>query len=166
MEVPLSKYTMVHEIPKGFLLNDLNGCWIYLIESDFPVVENAKGKNTAYPGNFSGLSLESTDTQRSLSIWEVLGFKIKIGNLNGGYIVLENSDGFNVSIMKPLTCPHLFFNPSMTYFNGGKNLENIKNIRAANIPITEEITHFNEEGIVDNIIIRDPGGYGFFIFND
>jgi len=71
-----------------------------------------------------------------------------------------------VSIMKPNMCPHLFFNPSLTYFNGGKNPEIIEAIRKLDIPITEEITYFNKEGLVDNIIIRDPGGYGFFIFND
>lgn len=42
----------------------------------------------------------------------------------------------------------------------------IEAVRKAGIPITEEITHFNSEGIVDNIIIRDPGGYGFYVFND
>jgi hypothetical protein len=68
--------------------------------------------------------------------------------------------------MKPLTCLHLFFNPSLTYFNGGNNLAVIENIRKLGIPITEEITHFNKDGIVDNIIIRDPGGFGFFVFND
>lgn len=46
------------------------------------------------------------------------------------------------------------------------NLAIIQKIRDLQIPITEEITHFNKEGIVDNIIIRDPGGLGFFIFND
>ena len=54
----------------------------------------------------------------------------------------------------------------MTYFNGQKNLAIIEEIRELNIPIAEEITYFNSEGTVDNIIIRDPGGYGFFIFND
>jgi len=71
-----------------------------------------------------------------------------------------------VSFMQPNSCPHLFFNPSMTYFNGKNNLPIIAKIREAGILITEEITHFNQEGIVDNIIIRDPGGYGFFIFSD
>ena len=33
-------------------------------------------------------------------------------------------------------------------------------------PITEEITCFNSEGIADNVVLRDPGGTGFFIFND
>lgn len=46
------------------------------------------------------------------------------------------------------------------------NLAVIKKIRELNIPIVEEISTFNKEGIVDNIIIRDPGGYGFFIFSD
>ena len=58
------------------------------------------------------------------------------------------------------------YNPSLTYFNGGKNLPVNAAIREAGIPITEEITHFNEDGIVDNVILRDPGGYGFYIFND
>jgi hypothetical protein len=42
----------------------------------------------------------------------------------------------------------------------------IQKIRDLNIPITEEITAFNTECIVDNVIIRDPEGFGFFVFND
>jgi len=68
--------------------------------------------------------------------------------------------------MQPYSCPHLFFNPSMTFFNGKENLQIIERIRNLDIPITEEIREFNKEGIADNIIIRDPGGYGFFIFSD
>jgi hypothetical protein len=69
--------------------------------------------------------------------------------------------------MKPFSCPHLFFNPSLTFFNGKENNPKvIQKIRDLNIPITQEITAFNEEGLVDNIIIRDPGGLGFFVFND
>ena len=45
-------------------------------------------------------------------------------------------------------------------------MEIIEKIRELNFPITEEITHFNDQGIVDNIIIRDPGGFGFFLFSD
>lgn len=75
-------------------------------------------------------------------------------------------DGFVISLMKPFSCPHLFFNPSMTYFNGKDNLAVIRKIREAGIPITQEITAFNTEGIADNVILRDPGGYGFFVFND
>jgi hypothetical protein len=69
--------------------------------------------------------------------------------------------------MKPNICPHLFFNPSMTYFNGKEgNPKVIAKVRELDIPIAEEITHFSKDGSVDNIIIRDPGGYGFFLFND
>ena len=63
-------------------------------------------------------------------------------------------------------CPHLFFNPSLTFFNGENNLKIIDQINNLNIAVTEEITVFNEDNIVDNIIIRDPGGLGYFLFSD
>jgi hypothetical protein len=34
------------------------------------------------------------------------------------------------------------------------------------IKVEEEITAFNPDGIIDNVILRDEGGYGFFVFND
>ena len=52
------------------------------------------------------------------------------------------------------------------YFNGKNNLEIIEKIRSEGIEFTQEITEFNKEGIVDNVILRDPGGYGFFLFSD
>ena len=162
----LKKLTEVYQTDTGYLLNDFNGCWIYLeegnLENDFTI----SGTPSAIPGNFMGLSLESAEMTRSFEVWAILGFSITMGTLKDGFIVLQNKDGFGVSLMKPLTCPHLFFNPSMTFFNGKENLSIIEKIRKANISIAEEITHFNKDGIVDNIIIRDPGGYGFFIFSD
>ena len=162
----LKEKTTIHKIDNGYLLNDLTGCWIYLMEQTFAFEKAKEGKEKATPGNFAGLSLEASDMEKSLEIWQLLGFKANSTAPNQSYTVLQNEEGFYVSLMKPLTCPHLFFNPSLTYFNGKDNLSIIEKIRAAAIPIAEEVTHFNKEGIVDNIIIRDPGGYGFFIFND
>ncbi len=162
----LKKKTALHPLSDGYLLNDFNGCWIYLIEDEFKFKSQIEVKSQALTGNFSGLSLESSDMQKSLEIWQIIGFSINMGNPDSGYLILKNSVGFTVSLMKPLTCPHLFFNPSMTFFNGKENLDIIEKIKTAGIPIAEEITHFNKDNLVDNIIIRDPGGYGFFIFND
>lgn len=161
----LKQKTVVHKTEDGYLLNDLNGCWIYLKEKPFPFNSMSEEVDTLV-GNFSGLSLEASDMHKSLAIWEMLGFEIKMGGPDKGYVVLAHADGFGLSLMQPLTCPHLFFNPSMTFFNGKDNLNLIAKIREAGIPFAEEITHFNKENIVDNIIIRDPGGYGFFIFSD
>jgi hypothetical protein len=161
----LKPITPVHKTEEGYLLNDLNGCWIYLKEKPFPFTALSKAADTLV-GNFSGLSMESSDVHKSLAIWETLGFEIKMGGPDKGYVVLAHTDGFGLSLMQPMTCPHLFFNPSMTFFNGKDNLNLIAKIRKAGIPIAEEITHFNKENIVDNIIIRDPGGYGFFVFSD
>ncbi len=44
--------------------------------------------------------------------------------------------------MKPLQCPYLFFNPSLTYFNGKENEATIDSIKKQGVLITEEITQF------------------------
>ncbi len=89
-----------------------------------------------------------------------------MGSIAQGWVAFENGTSVGISIMKPMVCPHLFFNPGLTFFNGGKNLPIIQKIKTVGIPIAEEITVFNKEGIVDNVILCDPGGLGFFIFND
>ena len=118
-------------------------------------------------GNAAGLTIESNNMQASADFYEALGFKITTGTAASGWVVMENEIGFSFSLLKSGMCPHLFFNPSISYFNGKEgNPKVIENIRKAGIPFTEEITHFNDQGIVDNVIVRDPGGLGFFVFND
>lgn len=166
----LEKLTKVTSIDGGYILSDPSGMWIYLMEQEWeiaPVSIAMEDPCFGVPGNFAGLSLESTDMAASVAIWETLRFEKGMGSVDQGWVTYTDAAGFGISLMKPLACPHLFFNPSLTYFNGKENNPIIiEKIRALDIPITEEITQFNKEGKVDNIIIRDPGGYGFFIFND
>ena len=118
-------------------------------------------------GSYAGISLETPNIKQSMQLWKALGFEVSMGGIDQGWVALSNSTGDAISLMQPMSCPHLFFNPSLTYFNGKTvNPIIIQKIRDLNIPITEEITVFNKDGIADNIIIREPGGYGFFIFND
>jgi len=121
---------------------------------------------SAITGQFAGISLETIDINQSIHFWQSIGYTIQSGSRDQGWLTLSNGSGVDISLMKAGSCPHLFFNPSLTYFNGAKNLAIIKQLKTLQVPITEEITHFNKEGIVDNIIIRDPGGLGFFLFND
>lgn len=162
----LKKLTNVISIENGYLLSDPSGTWIYLMEGNFNQKFKLEEIQGSTLGNFAGLSLETTDIHKSIQLWELLGFYKTMGSIEQGWIAFENQDKMGVSFMQPNSCPHLFFNPSMTFFNGKNNLAVIEKIRQLEIPITEEITHFNQDGIVDNIIIRDPGGYGFFIFSD
>ena len=162
----LEKLVTVLRIDNGYLISDPSGAWIYLIESQEELHLDLSAISSSVLGNYAGISLETTSINNSYSLWKLLGFNEKEGDIEQGWITLRNSDGLVISLMKPFTCPHLFFNPSLTYFNGKNNMEIIEQIRSLDIPITEEITHFNKEGIVDNIIIRDPGGYGFFLFSD
>lgn len=162
----LEQLTTVHTTEQGYLLADPSNTCIYLITGSPDWSYEPNEAATSLLGTFAGLSLESADLRRSVSIWEALGFRHSMGSVEQGWISYLNDDGLTVSFMQPNTCPHLFFNPSLTYFNSGQNLKVISKIREAGISITEEITHFNKEGLVDNVIIRDPGGYGFFVFND
>ncbi len=163
----LSILTHVTELKNGYLISDANGIWIYLING-----QNEKDASQLHElppsvlGNFAGLSIESTDVTKTVEIYKLLGFELAQGSADQGWVMLIDENKFGISVMRPNTCPHLFFNPSLTFFNGKNNPAIIDKIRSLGIPITEEITHFNKEGKVDNIIIRDPGGYGFFIFND
>lgn len=162
----LREFTPVAIIGDGFMLSDSTGVRIYLIEKesgiDFPDDEGVQSTL----GNFAGLSLEGITVKQAYKVWKEIGFDITMGSEDESWMGSENKDGLSISFMKSNTCPHLFFNPSMTFFNGKNNLEVIAKIRNLEIPITEEITYFNKENIVDNIIIRDPGGFGFFLFSD
>ncbi|WP_113922566.1 hypothetical protein [Cognataquiflexum aquatile] len=155
----------IHPTKDGHLLADPSGVWIYLVDGKpgFDLKEEELSFSTL--GNYMGISLESTDAKKSFEIYQILGFQLAFGSIDSGFFALT-ANGFSISIMKPNSCPHLFFNPSLTFFNGKNNLEVIAKIRSLEIQMAEEITYFNKEGIVDNIIIRDPGGLGFFIFND
>ena len=162
----LSKVTKVVPIEGGYLVSDPNGVKVYLMDGEMTNDYQIAGESKAIPGNFAGLSIEAVDVEKTVQFWEIIGYKKTMGSLEQGWIAFENGTSIGVSIMKPMVCPHLFFTPGLTFFNGGKNLPIIEKIKAANIPITEEITVFNKEGVVDNVIICDPGGLGFFIFND
>ena len=156
----------VLRIENGYLISDPSGVWIYLIETQEEISIDISAISSSTLGNYAGISLETTSINSSYHLWKLLGFNQQEGDIEQGWVTLRNSDGLIISLMKPFNCPHLFFNPSLTYFNGNKNMKIIEKIKSLEIPITEEITHFNKEGIADNIIIRDPGGYGFFLFND
>lgn len=163
----LEQLTTVTKTDNTHILSDPNGVWIYLDTSTPPTIDMADDtENFGSTGQFAGMGIEATDMKKSIAIWEALGFEQGQGSIEQGWVTYSNGNSIDISLMRPLMCPHLFFNPSLTFFNSGKNERYIEKIRAANIPITEEITVFNKEGIVDNIIIRDPGGYGFFVFND
>ena len=162
----LKEKTEVIETANGFLLSDPNGVRVYLANESLEIEHDPKKESFGLTGNYAGLSIEAHDIKHTALFWESIGFKHSDGDLSQGWAVYSNGSEVPISLMKPLMCPHLFFNPGMTYFNNGKNLTIIGKLREAGILFAEEITHFNSDGVVDNVIIKDPGGYGFFIFND
>jgi len=160
----LEKRTRVFPYEGGYLVYDPNGIPFYLSEK--PSFTYKPGESHSLCGNFMGLSIEASDLEQTGSFWELLGFELTPSKPGASWLVMQSPDGLGVNAMVPRMCPHLFFNPSFTFFNSGKNLEIIRKIREQGVPIAEEVTHFNKEGIADNLVLRDPGGFGFFVFND
>lgn len=159
----LTTSAAVIEKPNAFILCDPNGVLIYLKEGTLPTSPSSTPSTL---GVFGGISIETIDLNTTLAFWKRFGYEVTQGSIEKGWITMSNETGLDISLVQLGVCPHLFFNPGLNYFNGEKNLSIIQQIKEVGIPITEEITHFNKEGLVDNIIIRDPGGLGYFIFND
>lgn len=167
----LSRSATVVTLPSSRLAVDPSGVWVYLTEADGAAAEQPpEGPADCLLGNWAGLTLETVSIQESVDFWEPLGFPVPDSVTKPisehAYLGGVGPGGFGITWIAPNACPHLFFNPSFTFFNSGKNPEIIAAMREAEIEITEEITVFNKDGLVDNVIIRDPGGYGFFVFND
>ncbi len=160
----LPPHTPVIEREEMFVVGAPSGARVYLHKGQ------AKWKAQPLPrsrlGDFSGLSVETIDMSQSVQFWNALGFEISSGGVDKGWLTLSQEGAIDVSLMKMFSCPHLFPNPGLTYFNHGENPKLIRALRDARVPIAEEITHFNAEGLVDNVIVADPGGTGFFVFND
>lgn len=154
------------EIKNKIYSIDPNGIIISLHPLDEYPQNFLEADTKAITGNFAGISIESLPFKNSISFYKKLGFNISMGDGESGWIQMNGFD-IDLSIMKMESCPHLFHNPSLTYFNGKEgNPLIIEKIRNAGIEFDEEITVFNDQGIVDNVILKDPGGLGFFIFND
>ncbi|WP_235298260.1 hypothetical protein [Portibacter marinus] len=160
----LMRLTEVKKKSQSYYFNDFSGVRIELKEGLSYI--STDGSGPSYLGNFAGVSLEGMSISQMLSIYELIGFKTIMGDENSGWISISNEEGFTISLMDFDSCPHQFYNPSLTYFNGKDNLKVIDKIKELDISVTEEITYFNKDHLVDNIIIRDPGGLGFFIFSD
>ena len=115
-------------------------------------------------GNHSGVCLETLDLNASYRFWQAKGFNWVLA-AQATWCSLKHESGANISFLKVNHYPHLFLNPSLAFFNGIKNSAVIKHIKTLQIPIQQEVI-FSKETHADNLVLRDPGGIGLFIFND
>jgi hypothetical protein len=161
----LKATTNVIKTKTGYMVSDPSGVWIYLVES-IQGVPRPADTSFSLLGNYQGVTLESGNVVASYALYTTLGLQLVKGSAEKGFVTISNGRGFTITLMGPRMCPHLFFNPSLTYFNGKRNLGIINKIKQLGFQATQDITWFNEKGEADNIILRDPGGYGFFIFSD
>ena len=138
-----------------------SGTWIKLEQEniDIPLVNKE-----SLLGNYGGVCIETLNLKTSFIYWQAKGFMGQLEQ-NVNWCSLKNKNGDLISLLKAKSCPHLFTNPSLAFFNGSNNKTIIQQIKSLQFPITQEV-FFGEETTADNLILNDPGGVGFFIFND
>lgn len=157
------KYSVLKD-EKGYITADPNGVKLYLqpmYQKQIP-----KKSSSSIIGTNYGYGIETHYMEQSIDFWHRLGYTSPTTAVKS-YVTLSANNLPDLTLFAPGMCPHAFYNPSLTYFNGKEgNPKVINQIRQRGIVPVEEITAFNPEGLVDNIIISDPGGLHYFIFND
>jgi len=156
----------IEKFEEYYQLTDPSGTKYFLYPASSYPAYSSNAESKSILGNLMGIGLETNDILLSKKVLEIIGFKQNKGDVNSGWINMNYNDEYDISLMKSNMSPHLFFNPSLIYFNGEKNPEIIEKVRKKGIEIYEEIRVFNKENKVDNIMLRDKGGLGFFVFND
>jgi len=147
-----------------WLAADPSGVFLWLDPEPAPAIP--EGTGPARVGRYAGLSIEALDPAAVVAFWEAAGWEVANGDAAQGWVLLTRDGCMGISVMGMHACPHLFPNPGLTYFNGGDNPRLIAGLREAGVPIHEEVTVFDDSGEVNNVILVDPGGLGFFMFND
>ncbi|MBX2814612.1 MAG: DUF677 domain-containing protein [Saprospiraceae bacterium] len=125
-----------------------------------------EGTQVSICGNFAGLSLEVMDLKESLRFYEALGFLPDSGGVEKGWISMKTDSGPDLALMSAGACPHIFHNPSVSYFKGKENMKIIERLRKTGVKLDEELTIFSPDHIVDNVVLVAPGPMCFFIFSD
>ncbi len=148
----------------GHLVAAPSGTPVWVMDGSGPDLELAPRGEVL--GNYAGVSLETPSLARSVAFWGgLLGLEVGAGGADQGWVTLRRPGMVDLSLMGPLACPHSFANPSFTYFNGGRNPEVLDAIRARGVEVFEEVGA-KDGAPAENAILREPGGVGFFVFND
>jgi len=118
---------------------------------------------TSICGTHYGIGIMAEDFVGSIEFWEKLGFKLTSGTKESKSYVEMSNGTIPLGIYRVGSCPHTFVNPSLTYFE--KDMaDRIAKAKSAGITFVEEITQFNENGIVDHAIWKSPSGLHAFMF--
>ena len=84
----LEKTRRVHTQPDGHLVADPSGVWIYLKTTTTPI--SSLPESGSLLGKYAGLCLETADIQRSLELYQTLGFEPDKGDAEHGWVACKN----------------------------------------------------------------------------
>ncbi|MEZ4777610.1 MAG: hypothetical protein R3D00_30830 [Bacteroidia bacterium] len=149
-----SEWAMEWQSPEGVSLT--------ILQTPHVEMPNAP-KGTPTPlGTFYEVSLMTTDFDVSVAWWQKAGFSITYGNPATDNFITLSDDMIRVGLYRPGSCPHIFNNPAVTYFDSdmaGK----ITAARELGILYAQEIS--NKDGVVSDAIVETEEGWHVFLFS-
>ncbi len=150
---------------KEILVEEPNAVGIrFLAKGEEPVFSDLNLEGAlSHCGAHYGIGIMATEFVAAIDFWEALGYKLSSGNRESKSYVEMTNDTIPIGIYREGSCPHLFITPSLTYFE--KDMaDRIALLKSKSVVFVEEITQFNEKGIVDHAIWAAPDGLHAFLF--
>jgi hypothetical protein len=149
---------IVEKSPHHVIVREPNGLLILLAGPDVVSLRDFEKKPSSLCGTFYEASLETNDVDRSIVWWQNVGFKVTAHKdtwctLDDGKIM--------IGLYKKGNCPHLFRNPSLTYFEPDMG-ERIAELKKEGIQFLQEE---KEIGMKGHAIAESPDGQYFFLFS-
>ena len=84
-------------------------------------MKNNHSNSKSLLGNFGGVCIETLDVSKRYEFSNLIGFSSASKDFSRGWIEMRSEAGDSISHLQAQQCPHLFFNPSLIYFNGYRN---------------------------------------------
>lgn len=118
-------------------------------------------ENPAF-GEFYEVSIMTKDFNESYHWWLEAGFELTYGNPATDNFLTMSDGLINIGLYRPGSCPHIFNNPAITYFDAHMK-EKLVIAKSKGIDFAQEIP--NREGNITDGIVETEEGYHVFLFS-
>lgn len=139
------------------ILKEPNGLLILLISPEILSLSEFPKNPSSLCGTLYEISLETADTERSISWWQNVGFKVLTRQKT--WCTLDDGK-IKIGLYEKGSCPHVFRNPSLAYFESDM-AERIARLKEKGMTFAQEE---EEVGMKGHAVAESPDGQYFFLF--
>jgi len=143
--------------PHHVIMREPNGLLILLAGPGVISLREFDRNPMSIAGTLYEVSVETSDMERSIAWWQNVGFKVLTRQQT--WCTLDDGN-LKIGLYEKGSCPHLFRNPSITYFEPDM-AERIATLKGRGLTFAQEE---GEIGMKGHAIAESPDGQYFFLF--